>query len=505
MVNAGGGVRWRKALRMLATGLVLAAAVALAPAHAQARTLGEVEFESCVLTTAGLPRPTEAQCATLTVPENPAKPDGRSIELALAWIPVEGDAEPDPVFMIAGGPGQSARDSYPMVAHAFGDIGRSRHILLLDQRGTGGSKPLFCPQEDDEEAMLGMESLTPERMRELAEACRDALQETADLRFYTTTEAVFDLEFVRQAIGAPAVNLIGISYGTRVAQQYAKTYPQNVRSMILDGVVPPELVLGAEHAGNLQDILDTHFARCRATPACVEALGDPAARLPEVAARLRAGGIGKLRYRDPTTGEWREETPTYDHLAAVLRMYAYSPLSAAVLPLVVHQADAGDYTSLLALTRMLVRSFSGQMAAGMHNSVICTEDADELEALAADEDTVMGDMLIEVLRAQCAVWPRGTRPDDFRAPLTGDLPVLLVSGEYDPVTPPRYGDQVAARLDTARHLVLQGQGHSLMTAGCMPKLAAQFIEGADPSGLDASCLDRLAAPPPFSGMYGWEP
>lgn len=504
-MNAGGagGILRRKALRGLAALLVLAAAAA--PAQAEARTLGEVEFESCVLTTAGMPRPTEAQCATLTVPENPAEPGGRSIELALAWIPVEGEAEPDPVFMIAGGPGQSARESYPMVAPAFGNIGRSRHILLLDQRGTGGSNPLFCPEEDDEEAMLGMESLTPERLRELAEDCRDALQETADLRFYTTTEAVFDLEFVRQAIGAPAVNLIGISYGTRVAQQYAKAYPQSVRSMILDGVVPPELVLGAEHAANLQDTLDTHFARCRATPACVEALGDPAARLPAVAERLRAGGIGKLRYRDPTTGEWREETPTYDHLAAVLRMYAYSPLSASVLPLVVHQADEGDYTSLLALTRMLMRSFSGQMAAGMHNSVICTEDADELATVAEDDDTVMGNMLVDVMRGLCEVWPRGTRPDDFRAPLTGDLPVLLVSGEYDPVTPPRYGDQVEARLDNARHLVLQGQGHSLMTAGCMPELAAQFIEDADAIGLDASCLDRLAAPPPFSGLYGWEP
>lgn len=476
------------------------------PGPAQARTLGEIEFEPCVLRASGLPRPTEAQCATVVVPENPAEPDGRSIELALAWIPVEGEAEPDPVFMIAGGPGQSARDSYPMVASAFRDVARSRHIMLLDQRGTGESQPLYCATPEDETGWFGFDEFSLERMLELTEACRDELEEKADLRFYLTAEAVFDLDFVRRAIGAEQLNLVGVSYGTRVAQIYAKTYPQHVRSLVLDGVVPMSLALGAEHATNLQAALDAQFARCRDTPACAEALGDPRVRLDEVAARLRAGNLDPVRYRDPTTGEWREETPTYDHFAVVLRMYAYQPLSAALLPLIVYQADEGDYTALLAMVRMMTRDIAGQMASGMHNSVICTEDADELEAQLDDaEGTLLGDDFVALLQAQCEVWPRGARPADFRAPLTGDMPVLLVSGEFDPVTPPRYGDAVAAQLGNARHLVLREQGHSLLTAGCMPKLVAQFIEGANPEDLDGSCLDRLAAPPPFSGLYGWEP
>lgn len=483
----------------------LALALLAAPAHG--RMLGEIEFDPCVLTTAGLPRPVEAQCATVVVPENPADPEGRSIELALAWIPVEGDAEPDPVFMIAGGPGQSARDSYPMVEPAFGNVARSRHILLLDQRGAGESHPLFCESPDAEDAGLGFDDFSPERARELAETCRDELEQKADLRFYSTAEAVFDLDFVRRAIGAAQVNLVGVSYGTRVAQLYAKTYPQHVRTLVLDGVVPMSLALGAEHATNLQSALDAQFARCRDTPACAEALGDPRARLDKVAARLRAGDLEPVRYRDPTSGEWREETPTYDHFAGVLRMYAYQPLSAALLPLIVHQADEGDYAALLAMARMMMRDFAGQIAAGMHNSVICTEDADDLDARldAAAADTLLGDDFTAFLQATCSVWPRGERPDDFRAPLAGDLPVLLISGEFDPVTPPRYGEAVAAHLANARHLVLREQGHSLVTAGCMPELLAQFIEGADPAALDAACLDRLAAPPPFSGLYGWEP
>jgi pimeloyl-ACP methyl ester carboxylesterase len=483
----------------------LLALLALVAGPVQARVLGEIEFEPCVLTTAGLPRPTEAQCATIEVPENPADPDGRRIELALAWIPVEGESEPDPVFMIAGGPGQSARDTYPAVSHAFGDINRSRHVLLLDQRGTGGSNPLFCHDEDEFEGLLGLESLSPEQVLEETQRCLDRLENVADLRYYTTTEAVFDLEYVRRALGAPQVNLVAVSYGTRVAQQYAATHPEQVRSLILDGLVPNSLVLGAEHARNLQDALETHFNRCRETPACIDNLGDPSLRLEEISTRLKAGGLEPVRYRDPSTGEWREETPTWEHFAGILRMYAYSPLSAAVIPLVMHQVAEGDYTALLAMTRMLVQDLSGQMSPGMHNSVICTEDADELEQAAGDEETVMGAMLVEFMQAQCDLWPRGTRPAGFREPLTGDFPVLLVSGEYDPVTPPRYGDEVAGHLSNARHLVLPGQGHSLLVAGCMPKLAAQFIEDADPRGLDAGCIDRLAAPPPFSGMHGWEP
>lgn len=481
----------------------------LVGAPAQARTLGEVEFEPCILTAAGLPRPTEAQCATVPVPENPAEPEGRSIDLALAWIPVEGEAEPDPVFMIAGGPGQSARESYPLVASAFREIARSRHILLLDQRGTGGSKLLSCDGEEDMEAFLGIDDFSPERIQEFTRDCVEELQQKADLRFYGTGEAVFDLDFVRRAIGAEQINLVGVSYGTRVAQQYAKTHPAHTRSMILDGVVPPGLALGAEHAVNLQAALDTHFARCRETPACVEAFGDPRAQLDEVAARLSEGELAPVRYRDPTTGAWREEVPTYDHFAGVVRMYAYSPVSAAVLPLVIHQADQGEYEALLSMMRMLARDLSGQMASGMHNSVICTEDADELDAQSPaqgdSESTLLGDRFVEYLQLACEVWPRGTRPENFREPLTGELPVLLVSGEYDPVTPPRYGEQVAAKLENARHLVLNGQGHSLVGTGCMPELAAQFIEQADAGGLDATCLDRLAAPPPFSGLYGWEP
>ncbi|NLB13305.1 MAG: alpha/beta hydrolase, partial [Gammaproteobacteria bacterium] len=117
----------------------------------------------------------------------------------------------------------------------------------------------------------------------------------------------------------------------------------------------------------------------------------------------------------------------------------------------------------------------------------------------------LGTEFIEYSQAQCAVWPRGTRPDDFRQPLSTDTPVLLLSGELDPVTPARYGEQVLEGLDHGVHLVLRGQGHNVIGAGCMPRLMAQFIESADAKSLETECLDRLSPTPPFSGYHGWEP
>ena len=464
---------------------------------------GAIAFEPCALAGPG-GSAVEAQCATLEVPEDHAADDGRTIGLAIALVPARGLAEPDPVFMIAGGPGQSALESYPMVAEAFSDTRRNRHVLLVDARGTGGSNPLHCPGFSDEDALADPDNDSLEAVVRMTQACRDELEQRADLRLYTTGDHVRDLDLVREAIGAARVNLVGVSYGTRVAQQYAATWPQHTRALVLDSVVPNTLVLGSEHARNLEEALDAQFARCRNDQACLTNLGDPRQQLGLVRERLRAGGIAAVRYRDPVSGEWREEVPREAHLVSLLRLYAYQPSMAATLPLLLHEAAQQRYESLLAQSRMLSTQMGEAIAIGMSLSVSCSEDADEFGE-SRDDGSVLGTVLLDTMRAQCAVWPRGRRAEGFREPLAGELPVLAISGEFDPVTPPRYGDQVVEGLPNARHLVLPGQGHSVLGAGCMPKLFAQFIETADAASLDADCLQRLRAQPPFAGSYGWEP
>jgi pimeloyl-ACP methyl ester carboxylesterase len=277
-----------------------------------------------------------------------------------------------------------------------------------------------------------------------------------------------------------------------------------VRSVVLDGVVPPELALGAEHARNLEVALDAHFAACEADTACRAQFGPPRARLERLLADL---GVQprRVRYRDPVTDEVREEDLTPAAVAAVVRLYAYTPQLAAMLPRSLAEATDGRPEVLMAQARMIETLLGEQISIGPQLSVTCAEDADRLRVDPADERTVLGTEFVASVLAQCEVWPRGRRPADFNDPVHSDRPVLLLSGELDPVTPPRYGEAVVRHLPNGRHLVAPGQGHNVMLAGCAPRLMARFIAAGSARGLEVACLERLAAPPPFLGAYGWGP
>jgi len=477
-----------------------------ATAPAPARMLGRIAFHPCTLAPQFGQMSVEAQCGTLSVAENPAAPRGRRIALNIAWVPADdqGELQPDPVFMIAGGPGQASTESYPQVAPAFADVLKKRHVILVDQRGTGKSNPLRCSDdaagEDDSAAVH--DSIAAARAA--AERCRDVLSKQADLRFYTTTDAIRDLDAVRMAIGADKINLMGVSYGTRVAQQYAMRYPQHTRSMVLDSVAPNAIHLGNDFARNLESALDLQFGRCGKEASCAGKLGNPRQRLDALMATLRSDPP-HVRYRDASTGELHEEVLQPGHVAGLTRMYAYAPLAAAILPLQLKEASEGRYEGLMALAKMLGSSVSEQMMYGMQLSVICTEDADGLRGDAAMSNSLLGNMLVDTIRAQCEVWPKGVRPADFHKPLATQVPALLLSGELDPVTPPAYADSVAKSLPNGRALVLRGQGHNVIGAGCMPKLFARFIDTADAKALDAKCLDSLSYTPPFTSFNGWDP
>jgi pimeloyl-ACP methyl ester carboxylesterase len=483
--------------------LVALMVMALAPPAYAERTLGSLTFAPCTLTNDGSAQTVEAQCTTLRVPENRAEPDGRAIELAIAWVPsTTAQAQPDPVFMLAGGPGQGARDGYVGVASAFAQLRRNRHIILVDQRGTGGSNPLACRGADGENAFTEGDETDPVAAAAFARRCLESLD--ADPRFYSTGEAIDDLDAVRAAIGAEQINLVGISYGTRVAQQYARRYAARTRSLVLDGLVPNSLVLGTEHAKNLEAALDAQFARCAADPVCKERFGDTRADLDALLATLRTEPP-LVRHRDPVTFERREERLSAESVATVVRLFSYSPVVAAMLPMALHEAAGGDYETLAAQAAMIPMLLGGSITHGMQLSVICTEDASEFVVDPADTDSVLGTLLLDLTRAQCAVWPKGTRDPDFRKPLDTPVPTLLLSGEFDPVTPPRYGDEVARHLPNSRHLVARGIGHNVVVIGCMPRVLGEFIDDIDPKGLDAECLDELTYTAPFTGHHGWEP
>ena len=460
------------------------------------------QFAPCQLTAPGTPFRTTARCSKLAVAENPSAPQNRVINLRIAVIPARSrQAQPDPIVLLAGGPGQAATEAYPPLAAAFYDLNRSHDILLVDQRGTGGSNALHCPEIDGAPTTPP----SPTQQQRLTQACLQALP--GDPRYYTTSQAVADLDQVRTALGYNQLNLLGISYGTRVALAYLRRYPDQVRSLVLDGIVPSELALGAEHALNAQQALELIIKQCRSEPACARRFPDPNDDFKVLHQTLAAESV-EVNLADPQTSTQRTANFNDATLAGVVRLLSYAPETVALLPLLLdHARRSGDYSRLAAQSLLVTAHLDEQISHGMELSVICTEDVPfyTADAIATSRDTYLGARLIEAAKTQCAVWPRGKLPVDFKTPVLADTPALLLSGEWDPVTPPRYGERLHKRLRNSLHLVAPGQGHNVFPRGCLPRVVADFVAMASIKGLDHECIKELGPAAFFTSFTGPEP
>jgi pimeloyl-ACP methyl ester carboxylesterase len=500
----------------LATGLLLLAGCQPAPTPEQrdttVRVFGRIHFKPCVLGgEQGLP-PLEAQCASFPVAEDPAQPKGRQIALNIAWLPAtgKGAALPDPVFFLAGGPGQAATQVANPVDMALREVRKQRDVVLIDQRGTGKSNPLDCRDGAGKPLALEPEADASEtQLVAYVDQCLASMAGRADPRMYTTARAIADLDAVREALGVTQVNVIGGSYGTRVAQQYAMAYPAHTRSVVLDGVAPNRLVVGGEFAKRLQEALQKQDAQCAKDPVCNKRFAsaggaDLITRLGALKQRLKQAPV-EVTFKDPASNETRHDTLTGDTVVSLAHGVSYVPQLSSILPLVVNEAEKGNYEPMMAIAHLWSTQMGGTMNRGMQWSVICAEDAPRYQPDPKDADTVLGPDMARMFFAACAKWPRGEARDSQFKPFESKVPTLLLSGELDPVTPPVYGDEVAKGLPNSRHLVLRGQGHGAMNVGCTPKLIGQFIEGLQPRSLDAKCLDSLSYVPPFTSFNGWEP
>lgn len=493
---------------MLATLSAMLLSLAQPAAAGDSLTLGQLQFQHCELSQPRSAATTAAWCAEFSQPEDRARPQGRRIAFKLALIRSDAaEVRSDPLVLLAGGPGQAATESWPQVAGAFAQARRARHVILLDQRGTGGSNALRCGAEDapaDAVKAAQQQTAGVAQARRLAEDCLARVRDQADPALYTTSDAVEDLEALRQALGGLKFNLVGVSYGTRVAQQYARRHPDGVRSLVLDGVAPNELVLGAEFAQSLDQALRARFALCDAEPACHERFGDVYKDLYALRARLQRQPL-PVSLRDPQSFAPLHHDLDADTFAGLVRLYAYAPETAALLPLAIHEAAAGNAAPLMGQASLITADLGASLTSGMGLSVICAEDADLLQPRPEDKSLILGGDFVDAIKAQCEVWPRGARPADFHEPLRSDLPALLLSGQYDPVTPPRYGEQVAKGLRRARHLVAPGQGHNVIGRGCMPRLFARFIDTLEIDKLDAGCIAEMGATPFFLDYNGASP
>ena len=490
---------------MRTAALILALAMIAAGAVGNAAPARRPRLSPCELRSSGALQLVKAECGRLPVAENPADPRGRQIRLAVAVVPaVSTAARPDPLFVLAGGPGEAASTFYASVAGAFALIRRDHDIVLVDQRGTGGSNALDCPRRRSR----GRNTVGPPNRAEIVaetERCLKHLRTHAHVRFYTTDLAVDDLDRVRAALGYRKIDLYGSSYGTVVAQEYVRRFPDRVRSMILDGVVPPQLPIGALSALSAQRAVRRILGECAGERACRARFGNPMTDYRRVRAALLAHPVA-LTLPDPTRGTPDHLRLTTYQLGEVLRLASYTPALAALLPLDLHAAAAGNYTPLAGQFLLIDRLYSGAIALGMNNTVVCSEDVPFYRVSARQRAemrrTFLGTAPLRDLQTVCGLWPRGPVAADFHAPLRSDVPVLLLSGGNDPITPPRYAAEAARGYPNSLSLVIPGMGHGQLLDPCIDRLMSRFIERASVVGLDTTCTRRLRPTPFFLTLNG---
>ena len=465
----------------------------------------DLVLEDCRISAgSGMPG-TKARCGTMLRPENPADPDSPQIRIRVAVVPALNlSPEPDPVVPIAGGPGQGSVEFYLLVRNPFEPLRRDRDILLIDQRGTGESSRMDCPLDDEQ--LLFESGLSRDDTMAYIEQCLGELPH--DPRYFTTSVAVTDIEAIREALGYAALNLYGISYGSRVAQHFARRYPESTRTVVIDGVVPPQISLGPEIATESQKAVDNILARCVADAACNARFPDIASTFDRVVAELREAPVDVV-VPHPNTGRTERLNFGPGEFAGAVRLLVYSSNTIALLPLFIHEAGQGNHAPLAAQFMLTALQLQDALAIGMHNAVMCTEDVPFLDTTTIDHDLIaasyMGSFQLEMLESMCSVWPDGPIDAEFKVPLATDIPFLLLSGDADPITPPRYADMAAVDLDNARHLVGKHQGHGQITVGCMGRIVADFVASADPASLDTECLERSFVTPFFLDFAGPAP
>jgi len=484
---------------MFRSTLVLLAALLLTPCgYAE-----PLELADCRIS-AGPGAPSmKARCGTMQRPLDPTGVVAGEIELRVAVVAALNlTPEPDPFVPIAGGPGQGSVQFYAAYASAFETVRRNRDILLVDQRGTGESSRMDCPVDDDLVEGQYSTELT-------IEYTRDCLAELPnDPRFFTTSVAVTDLEAVRVALDYPALNIYGVSYGSRVAQHFARRYPGSTRTLVLDGVVPPQIALGPEIATESQKAVDRVLARCSEDADCNERFPQIQETFLRVVTELKQSPVS-IDVPHPSSGRFERILFGHSEMAVAIRLLAYNPGSIALMPLLINEAGKGNYVPLASQYQMTMIAMSDAMALGMHNAVMCSEDAPRLSAEEIDYDslsaTYMGATQMKALEAICSVWPAGPTDTGIYTPLATDLPVLLLSGDADPITPPRYADMAAENLLRSQHLVGKHQGHGQIAVGCMPRLVAMFVDTADPDAVDSECVERSFVMPFFLDFSGPAP
>lgn len=432
---------------------------------------------------------------TLSVFENRETRVGRKIGLNVVVLPAfDQKTKGDPIFDLAGGPGAASTDAAMFYATDGKGCRRRHDVVLVDQRGTGKSNPLSMRQKKTSQHYLN-EMYPVDYVKKL----RETLERHADLTQYTTSIAMDDLDEVRAWLGYDRINLFGLSYGTRAALVYLRQHPDHVRTVTLMGVAPTYLKMPMYHAEAAARAMDLLLQQCEKDAQCHHAFPQIREDWTNVLAQLERAPA-KAQYSPPNKGAAETVEIQRDVFAEKIRTWMYARDQSNRIPMIIHQAANGDFGPFL--REAIAPSIPDFIADGMYLSVTCAEDVpfiDQEEAKRSNANNPFGNYRVFQQTRACSMWPRGRIPENFRDPVSSNVPVLIFSGNMDPVTPPQRGEEVAHHLPNSRHIIVSQAGHGidgLSDPDCVEGLILQFMERGDAKNLDASCVDRMA-PPPF--------
>ena len=464
-------------------------------------------------------------CGFVTVPLRHAQPNGPTIQLATVVLPpIDADRQPDPLFMAQGGPGGSTIDTYAnyLIDSPTSRPVRNRDIVLWDQRGTLNSKPaLLCPEltaADLREALAGSNPPDPNAPDPTRECGERLAALVGDLSAFNTAENADDVEDLRVALGYDQYNFYGVSYGTELGQFLMRQHPLHLRSVVLDAVVPLSYNIYTEPAFAKQRIGQKYFEACAADPRCDAAFPNLGQRYLAMIDRLNAepvtvtvsphassqvpAGIPTPTPSGPATvGSLLTSTPFQIKLTGTLLESAlYQALYSDahdLIPLIVNRADQGDFSYISSLILPLTL-FDNKSAAGMWMTVTCAERGDtdpnavdysQIVPRLADAERADAVTVVET----CQQWQIELLPRTDLQAVRSDVPALLLSGAFDPITPPEYAETLLANLPNAKHVVFPYGSHGqAVTDPCTNRIIQDFVD--DPTGhLDVTCATAQQA------------
>ena len=339
----------------------------------------------------------------------------------------------------------------------------------------------------------------PEQMEDMypvakVKQCYDSLSKIADLTQYTTTNAVIDLEEIRKWLGYGKINIYGLSYGTRVALVYMKMFPNSIESCILWSPVPTYARMPLYHAQFAQNTIELLFENCRKDSLCNYAYPRLKKEFNSLMLRMKRNPV-TFKQID-SLGNSKNIMISWNTFQNKLRTFMYAPSGMRKIPYIIHQAYMGDFASFISLYPNEVDT-SNFIAEGFYLCVTCTEDVPYIkprEIKFLTDNTFMGTYRIDQQTGACAQWIRGNVPNDFFKPTITDIPTLILSGLYDPVTPVSSAREIASHLSNSTLVIIPEMSHTidgLSNPECFDEICLRFINNPFNPKLTFDCIDNM--------------